>query len=62
MTFPFKLSPNVIFPPLILLMLENNESSSVIYLEQALSKNNSPYSLDSYTHKIKMRFLAPIPS
>jgi hypothetical protein len=50
------------FSPLILFMLESNESSLVICLKQALSKNHSPYSFDSYTHKIKMKFLVPIPS
>jgi hypothetical protein len=42
-------------------MLENNEPSLVMCLEQALSKNHFLYSFDYYTHKIKMRFLVPIP-
>jgi len=62
MIFPFELSLNMTFPLLILVMLENNESSLVICLEQALSNNHSSYSFDSYTHKIKMKFLVPIPS
>jgi hypothetical protein len=36
--FPFELSPNVTFPPLSLVMLEDNESSLIMCLEQTLSK------------------------
>jgi hypothetical protein len=47
------LSPNVTFPPLILVMLENNKSFSIMCLEQVLSKNHSLYSLDFYTQKLR---------
>jgi hypothetical protein len=40
---PFELSPNVTFSPLILVMLDNNEFSPVIYLQRALSKK--PFSI-----------------
>ena len=44
---PFELSSNMTFPSFILIILENNKSSPIIYLEQALSKNHFLYSLDS---------------
>jgi hypothetical protein len=40
MIFPFELSPEMTFPRLIFVMLDNNEVSPVMCLEQTLSNNH----------------------